>query len=164
MNVSKLTATKFVQGDEKATNEVYLKYRSLLYFIISTYVNSKEDCEDVYQDLFVSVLENRNQIKDPSKLHSYLCISAKNKAINYAKAKNTSSNELLDENLVGEKDHTRLEDLLSFDLTHDERVVIGYRLCFGFSFKEISELTSVPVITLKTRYARAIKKTRGALK
>ena len=53
MNVTIKTAKLFLQGEEEATVTVYKSYRSLLYFIISTYVNQKEDCDDVYQNVFM---------------------------------------------------------------------------------------------------------------
>ena len=38
MNVTNKTAKLFLEGDEEATAIVYKNYRSLLYFIIATYL------------------------------------------------------------------------------------------------------------------------------
>lgn len=163
MNVSKSVAIRFLQGQEAAIAEVYSQYKNLLYFIISTYVNTKEDCEDVYQDVFVSILQKKNELKDPMKLHWYLCQTAKNKAINRLKETQRVV-EPLEEGKIGETQHTRLSELLPFNLSDEERIVIGYRLCFGLSYQEISAITGAIIPTLKARYARAIKKTKEALK
>lgn len=163
MNVSKSVAIRFLQGQETAIAEVYSKYRKLLYFIISTYVDTKEDCEDAYQDVFAAILQKKGEIKDPLKLHWYLCQTAKNMAINRAKIGKRTVDQL-DEEAFGETQHTRLSELLPYDLSDEERAIIGYRLCLGLSYQEISEITGVVVPTLKARYSRAIKKTKEALK
>lgn len=167
MNVSKSTAIKFLQGDETAFAEVYSRYHRLLYFLISTYVDTKEDCEDVYQDVFLKMWNARytfgNQI-DPAGLHSYLCTVAKTTSIDFARAKSRRRAEELIEDEQGEPRHTRLSELLPYDISDEEREVVGYRVCFGFSFKEINAITGAPIATLKKRYARALAKMKGALK
>ena len=161
MKVSNLVAKNFVLGDETAISEVYYKYRGLLYFIISSYVKTKEDCEDVYQNVFVSILEKKGNISDASSLHSYLCMTAKNQAINYAKQ---SSRYVLMENDedVSSSDNERLNDLLPYNLTKEEKLVVGYKLCFGLTYKEISDIMNTPIPTLKVRYFQALKKVKEA--
>lgn len=85
MKVPKSLAKAFILGDENAISEIYFKYRGLLYFIISAYVKTKEDCEDVYQEVFLRIIVRKDEIRDSSNLHNYLCQVAKTTAINYAK-------------------------------------------------------------------------------
>ena len=56
MNVTIKSAKLFLQGEEEAIALVYKSYRALLYFIISTYISQKEDCDDVYQNVFMKIL------------------------------------------------------------------------------------------------------------
>ena len=160
MEISKKTAKDFILGNENAISEVYFKYRGLLYFIISTYVKTKEDCEDVYQNVFLNILNKREDIKEPSNLHTYLCQTAKNLAINYAKQ--SSKYILLNDEEVASIENQRLDDLLPYNLTREEKVIIGYKLCFGLTYQEISEIANVPVPTLKVRYSQALKKIKEA--
>ncbi len=164
MNVTIKTAKLFLQGEEEATVTVYKSYRSLLYFIISTYVNQKEDCDDVYQNVFMKILSKRDEVKDPSSLHSYLCAMAKNEAIDYAKkSSREQSNDSLEEICV-ESQTTQLDYFLPYDLSKEEKKIIGYRLTFGLSWQEVSELVGIPVATAKYRYVQAIKKIKGVYK
>lgn len=156
MKISNKVAKEFVLGNEKAISEVYSRYRGLLYFIISTYVKTKEDCEDVYQNVFLNILSKKEDIKNPSNLHSYLCLTAKNLAINHAKQ--SSKYVSLDDEEVASVENQRLDDLLPYNLTRNEKIVIGYKLCFGLTYQEISEITKTPIPTLKARYAQALKK------
>jgi len=157
MNVSLQTASRFIQGDEDATSEVYRAYRKLLYFIIANYVLTKEDADDVYQETFVRVLSERAEIVSPSALHSYLCLSARNCAIDFAKKKDESLEPETEESLPGDEP-TPLESLLPLNLSREEKAVVGYRIGFDLNWKEISTLTSTPISTVKLRYVEAKKK------
>ncbi len=161
MKVSKSLAKEFVLGKEEAVAEVYHKYRGLLYFIISTYVKSKEDCEDVYQDVFLNVFNNKEKIKDPSNLHGYLCQTAKAVAINYAK-KNSNYVPLVNDEEIVSEEKNRIDELLPYNLTKEEKAIVGYKLCFGLSYKEIQDITGTPIPTLKYKYSLALKKIKEA--
>lgn len=164
MNVTIKTVKLFLQGDEEAISSVYRSYRSLLYFIIATYLNQKEDCDDVYQNVFVKILDRRNEVKDPSSLHSYLCTMAKNEAIDYAKKRSREHSSDVLEDMCADNQVTQLDYFLPYDLTKEEKMIVGYRLTFGLSWQEINELTGIPLGTLKYRYAQAIDKVKRSLK
>ena len=164
MNVTIKTAKLFLQGDEEAISSVYRSYRSLLYFIIATYLNQKEDCDDVYQNVFVKILNRRNEVKDPSSLHSYLCTMAKNEAIDYAKKRSREHSSDVLEDMCVDNQVTQLDYFLPYDLTKEEKMIVGYRLTFGLSWQEINELTGIPLGTLKYRYSQAIDKVKRSLK
>ncbi len=164
MNVNIKTAKLFLQGEEEATAIVYKSYRALLYFIISTYVSQKEDCDDVYQEVFVKILAKRNEVKDANNLHSYLCSIAKNEAIDFAKRRSREQSSDLLEEICADKQDSQLDYFLPYDLTKEEKKVIGYRITFGLSWKEVSELMGIPEATAKYRYVQAIKKIKGVYK
>ena len=164
MNVTIKTAKLFLQGDEEAISSVYRSYRSLLYFIIATYLNQKEDCDDVYQNVFVKILDRRNEVKDPASLHSYLCATAKNEAIDYAKKRSREHSSDVLEDMCADNQVTQLDYFLPYDLTKEEKMIGGYRLTFGLSWQEINELTGIPLGTLKYRYTQAIDKVKRSLK
>ena len=131
MKVSISVAKEFIRGNENAVSEVYHKYKGLLYFIISTYVKTKEDCEDVYQDVFLAILDKRVCIGSAINLHSYLCSTAKNMAINFAKQSSKYVPLDKDEE-VASIEKERIDDLLPYDMTKDEKIVIGYKLCLDY--------------------------------
>ena len=164
MNVTIKTAKLFLQGDEEAIASVYRSYRSLLYFIIATYLNQKEDCDDVYQNVFVKILAKRNEVKDPSSLHSYLCAMAKNEAIDFAKRLSRERSSDVLEDICADNQVTQLDYFLPYDLTKEEKMIVGYRLTFGLSWQEVSELVGIPMATAKYRYVQAIDKVKRSLK
>ena len=164
MNVTTRTAKLFLQGEEEATAIVHKSYRALLYFIIATYVDLKDDIDDVYQNVFMKILEKRSEVKDASSLHSYLCAMAKNEAIDFAKKRSREQSSDLLEDICVSKQDSQLDYFLPYDLTKEEKKIIGYRLTFGFSWKEVSEMLGIPSATAKYRYAKAIKKIKGVYK
>ena len=164
MNVTNKTAKLFLQGDEEAIATVYQSYRSLLYFIIATYLNQKDDCDDVYQNVFVKILAKRNEIKDPSSLHSYLCAIAKNEAIDYAKKRSRERSSDVLEDVCADNQVNQLDYFLPYDVTKEEKMIVGYRLTFGLSWQEVSDLTGIPLGTVKYRYVQAIDKIKRSLK
>ena len=164
MNVTIKTAKLFLQGEEEAIAIVYKSYRTLLYFIISTYVNQKEDCDDVYQNVFIKILSKKGEVKDPSSLHSYLCTVAKNEAIDYAKKLSREQDSDALEEICATSQDTQLDYFLPYDLTKEEKKIVGYRLTFGLSWQEVGELVGIPVPTAKYRYAQAINKIKGVYK
>ena len=157
MKVPKSLAKAFILGDENAISEIYFKYRGLLYFIISAYVKTKEDCEDVYQEVFLRIIVRKDEIRDPSNLHNYLCQVAKTMAINYAK-KNSKMQLIDNDEEIQAEENYRIDDLLPYNLTKTEKAVVGYKLCFGLRYKEISEITGTPISTLKAMYSQALRK------
>ena len=163
MNVTIKTAKLFLLCDEESIASVYRSYRSLLYFIIATYLNQKEDCDDVYQNAFMKILAKRNEIKDPTSLHSYLCEVTKNEAIDYAKKLSRERSTDALEEICEDNQPTQLDYFLPYDLTKEEKIIVGYRLTFGLSWKEVSELVGIPIATAKYRYAQAIDKVKRSL-
>ena len=162
MNVSKHTASLFLQGDEAAITEVYQRYKALLFFIIATYVHGKEDCEDVYQNTFMKIIEKRNAVLDPANLHAYLCATAKNEAIDFAKKNSSTFREDDAVDNVPSTQESALDYFLPYDLSKEEKTIIGYKLTFGFSYREIGDFLAMPVPTVKLRYKTAINKVKGA--
>ena len=85
MGISRRIAEAFLQGEEKATETVYLEFKNLMYFIIASYVPSKEDCDDLLSESFMKAIEHRSEMKDPSKIKAFLSTIARNSALNFLK-------------------------------------------------------------------------------
>ena len=89
---------------------------------------------------------------------------AKNEAIDYAKKRSREQSSEILEDICASNEESQLDYFLPYDLTKEEKKIIGYRLTFGLSWKEISEMLGIPSATAKYRYAQAIKKIKGVYK
>ena len=163
MAISKNTIHKFILGDNEATGEVFEEYRNLLYFIIASYISNPSDCDDVLSETYLKAMLHRNEIKNPSKLKSFLSSIAKNEALLFLKKQNRNTLIYIDE-MYGEddKNNSLLEEINPL-ISNKETVVLYYRAVFSYSWKEINQETGIPISSAKLIYKKAKEKVRKEL-
>ena len=70
---------KYLNGDNKAFEELVTKYKDSIIYFISRYTKNTEIAEDISQDVFVYILLNKEQFKIYGKnLKNILLIVHKN--------------------------------------------------------------------------------------
>lgn len=75
------------KGDHRAYDKIYLRWRKPLFGFLYALMRSKDDAEDITQDVFINIWENRQKI-DPSKnIKYYLYLIAKQSALKYFRKK-----------------------------------------------------------------------------
>lgn len=167
------------QTENIPISDIFRKYQSQLKSFISKRVPSKEDCEDILQNVFYQLLKTdsegtvigqvsawfysvaRNQIIDRSRKHTEEPMPYKQGEDSEGRFMNEISEWLMDEDQSPEMDFIRslvweeLENALA-ELPDEQRTVFELTELEGFSFKEISEATDVPVNTLLSRKRYAV--------
>ena len=165
MSISKQTIQAFILGKEEATGKVYDEYKNLMYFVIANYISLPEDCEDVLSEAFIKALEHRTDLKDPSKIKSFLVTIARNTALDFLKKNKEIPNTEVVEEMYGENDqYNVMLNLLEPLLTNKETIVTYYRAVFSYSWAEIVELTGIKESTARAYYASAKEKLRRELR
>ena len=162
MKVSLQTARNFLRGDEKASEEVYNAYRKVMFFVLSSYLKDVEDIKDAYQESFARLLEKRSEIASPNGLQSYFNLIVRSVGLDMAKK--NKPEEMEEESIVSSSDPVYLDDILPYNLSKLEKMVLGGRIVIGYSWDEISSWLSVPISTCKLHYRLAIEKVRKELK
>ena len=164
MAISKSVAKGFIKGNEKATEQVYLEYKNLMYFIIASYVPSKDDCDDILSNAFMKAVEHRGDLKDIDHLKSFLSTIARNQALDFLKKqREVPSSDIIDE-MYGEED--RSNDILSMIeplLTNKETIVVYLKVGFSYTWSEISKETGMSESTARRLYESAKEKLRKEL-
>lgn len=166
-----------IAGNNRVS-DLFKKYQSQLKSFISKRVPSKEDCEDILQNVFYQFLKTdregtvveqvsawlysvaRNQIIDRSRKHREEVMSYKQEENPEDGFVKEISELLMDEDQSPEMDLIRslvweeLEKALT-ELPEGQKTVFELTELQGFSFKEIAEATDLPVNTLisRKRYA-----------
>ena len=69
-------------GDQGAFAILYEKYHQKIFIFINGMLNSKEDSEEIVQDIFINLWENKEKLIKIRSLNSYLYRTAKNRLIN----------------------------------------------------------------------------------
>ena len=165
MSISKETIQAFIQGQEDAIGKVYDEYKNLMYFVIANYISLPEDCEDVLSEAFIKALEHRGDLKDPSKIKSFLVTISRNTALDFLKKNKEIPNTEVIEEMYGENDqYNVMLNLLEPLLTNKETIVTYYRAVFSYSWSEIVELTGIKESTARAYYASAKEKLRKELR
>lgn len=164
MSISNGIIKKFIAGDKKATELVYVEYKYLMYFVIASYVTNPSDCEDLLSDSFIDAIEHRTNITDFKTFKNYLTTIAKNNALNFLKKrKDIPSSDTIEE-IYGQDDNKN--DFLSTIeplLTNKETIVVYLKAGFGYTWQEISEETGVSESTARRLYESAKNKLRRDL-
>ena len=75
------------EGSYKAFDEIYRMYSARLYAYCMQYTKSRENTEEVVQDVFTKLWINRNSIIQEDTLRSFIFKIAKNQLINAYKAR-----------------------------------------------------------------------------
>lgn len=144
--------------DTNTLSEIYLHYRGLVYFVVSTYVSNKEDADDVYQEVFLRLMNTRGRSFTKRTLKVYLCKTAKSCAIDFEKKRlNDVTDEVIEAYGQNDSQNGLIEEM-GYELTNRESVLIDYRLSFGFAWKDICQITGIPMSSAKAIYRNAIRK------
>ena len=170
---------------EKTVEQAFIKQNNTLFNFIRSFVPSKEDAEDILQDVFYQFISYAN-IELIEKLDSWLFKVAKNKIIDKSRKKRTES--FTEQILEGfdEEEVFSIEDFLPSigltpedlflsdefnekfeaavnELPPEQRDVFLMNEIDGYSFREISELTGLAVNTLLSRKHYAVKQLKKKL-
>lgn len=85
---------KLMDGNITAFNQLFEIYSSKLYHFAYGYLKSKEDSEELVQEVFIKIWEKRTEIKDELDFQSYLFTIAYNQVKKYFRSKNIVSKYL----------------------------------------------------------------------
>jgi RNA polymerase sigma-70 factor (ECF subfamily) len=78
---------KLKEGDVEAFNQLFYAYSSRLYHFAYGYLKSKDKAEEMVQEIFLKIWENRGNIKEEFQFRSYLFSIAFNYVKKYFRTK-----------------------------------------------------------------------------
>lgn len=151
---------------EKVFEEIYESYYKLLYFCAGTFLNQKEDIEDVVIDTFLSFFNNLKSIKIDGSVKNYLVRSVKNKAINLAKKKREILVDNIEEYSLEYENANLKDDLMEVikrNLDEDELDLFLNHVIEDISLRKLSVMRKENINTTKSKYRRIRDKLREIL-
>lgn len=77
------------KGDVNAFEEVYQKCNGPLYLFVFRYIKSKQEAEEIVQDVFIQLWMKKENIRENLSFKSFLFTITKNKIIDYFRRKKT---------------------------------------------------------------------------
>lgn len=165
-----------IQGDRKAFALIYRKYVSDLYRYARKNISIKEDCEEIIQEVFVSLWERHATLRIETSLKGYLLGMVRYKIIHHfrktALRKKYAEHFLLFEAVYeqaggGQVDHSAIASTLErliADLPERCQEALKLRLSEELSNPDIAKRMNITTRTVEVYMFRAFNHIRGAYK
>ncbi len=163
---------KFTDGDDEALSSIYFEFFDILLNFGLKYTSDRFLVEDCIQNLFVSLLKNRQTQKNVINVRFYLSKALRNlmlyeqrktkKLITVEEHRETDftiTYSIENSLIASETDEIRFHflKLAIEDLTAHQREILYLKFNCGFNYNQISELMQISVESTRTLVYRTIK-------
>lgn len=158
-------------GDQDAFDQLFERYKNLVFHTAFLILNNTHDAEDIMQDVFVQVHRSLNSY-DPAKgaLSTWLHRITVNKCLNHQRHwlfSVTRLDEIPEQKLFVVDDQNidldSVQQALS-KLSVKLRAVVVLRFYWELSYAEMSEVLNLPLGTIKSRLNYALRALQTNLK
>lgn len=170
-------AKKLQKGCQKAFEEVYNLYHKRIYGFCIKYGLNRSDAEEITQEVFIKIWENRKKINPDKKLYSYILTISKNIIIDSfkKKVKNQATNQYqmnfmkpvninnVEQEINLSELQNRIEEAL-INLPDRRREVFELSRIHGFSNLEIANQLKISPKTVENHINLALQGFRETLK
>jgi RNA polymerase sigma-70 factor (ECF subfamily) len=183
-NLKKLTdgelLTRYTAGDEAAFREIVDRYKNSLHAFLRQFLNRHDLVEDVFQETFLQLFTSRASFDVSRPLRPWLFTIAANKAkdalrkyqrtsaipigtmgdsqeLSFDDMLNavTSDSTMPHEELQKGETASRVEQIIA-DMPENLREILLLAYFERFSYKQMAEILSIPIGTVKSRLHTAV--------
>jgi len=172
--------TRYTDGEEAAFREIVNRYKNGLYAFLRLFLNRRELVEDVFQETFLQLFSSRESFDRSRPLRPWLFTIAANKAKDaLRKWQRTNAIPI---GTMGESEDLSFDDILNtvtsddtmpyeklqkgetavrvrqiiVDMPENLREILVLAYFHGFSYKQMAEILSIPIGTVKSRLHTAV--------
>jgi RNA polymerase sigma-70 factor (ECF subfamily) len=171
-----------LNGQSEALGALIERYSKLVYRFVFQYVRDDADAQDVTQEVFLKVWKSLEQFEEGKTFRPWLYTIAKRTCLDLLKKHSNVAFSRLD---VGALEKLQLEEWHDAGVSaqdHTERVLLGDTLLSAMkklspqyaevvtlyhqhdlNLREIAEMKSEPLNTVKSRYRRALSMLKNTL-
>lgn len=172
----KILIDRFLDGDQTAFELIFRFYYPGLVVFARQLVFDHEEAEEIVQDFFVQLWDNRHNIQPGTTLKNYFFVSVKNRAFNYLKRVQIKERTLNELKILTENDILYSPDLFVESelqqrikravekLPKRSREIFVLNRLQGFSNDEIAKQLNLSKRTVETQISNALKILRVELK
>ena len=172
--------TRYTEGEEAAFREIVNRYKNGLYAFLRMFLNRRELVEDVFQETFLQLFSSRESFDTNRPLRPWLFTIAANKAkdaLRKWQRKNaipigtmtdsedlsfddmlnsvTSDSTMPYEQLQKGETAVRVRRIIA-DMPENLREILVFAYFNRFSYKQMAEILSIPIGTVKSRLHTAV--------
>ncbi len=165
---------EIADGSSDALESLYLLIKTDVYSYALSKLGNKSDAEDILQDTFVQIYKYSAHYRPMGKPLAWIFTIEQNliKRKRIVESRSISLDDSIGTDLEPEAlSHSErdvvagewVREVLSL-LSEKEREVVTLYIISGMKHREIAEITGEPLSTVLSRYNRAIKKLKNAVK
>lgn len=158
---------RIAEGDKTAFDKMFFMYYPKVQNYLSHFIASKEQSEDMAQDFFIKLWQNRQTLESIKNPDGYFFVSSKNMALNYLKKVRYARVDMEDcmeipSEIAADKEYEAFETELLVKLVADnmpsERRRIFYMSRYdGMTNSEIAAKLGISKKTVENQINRALK-------
>jgi RNA polymerase sigma-70 factor (ECF subfamily) len=166
-HTEKILLERIASGDRKAFNQLHTAHIGNVYNYIYLFTKSKDETEEILQEVFVSIWENREKLEVVRSFKHYLFRAAKNKLINHirhSRIKNrvlaeigqhaTGIMESPDDQLTYKEYHRLLQEAIEI-LPPKRKQIFKLNIEDGASFDQIADQLEISKSVVKKQFYQA---------
>jgi len=171
---------RYAAGDEPAFREIVTRYKNSLYAFLMQFLNRRDLVEDVFQETFLQLYSSRASFDYNRPLRPWLFTIAANKAkdalrkrqrtaaipistladseeLSFGDVLNaiTSDSRIPSDNLERTETALRVEQIIA-NMPENLREILVLAYFNKFSYKQMAEILSIPIGTVKSRLHTAV--------
>ena len=156
-------------NDEAAFSELYVRYKDKLYYFCLHLLKSKEEANDIVQEIFIRIWESRNFINPDLSFSSFLYTMARNRTLNYFRdididekvkeilaTQKVTEEEAIDSKIIYTEYQVILQNAIS-QLPPQRRKIFNMSRIESMSHKEIAAELGISVNTVQEHISEALK-------
>ncbi len=166
---------KAQRGDGHAFSMLIENHERFVFNVVYRITGNAEDARDVSQEAFIKAFKNFQSYDESSAFSTWLYRIAVNTAIDFVRRRKKENNISFEDYIVDEKNQNSdsgieekviskegVKNIISaVNMLDDEfKTVIVLRDMEGMDYKEISDITGLPLGTVKSRLSRGRGKLR----
>ena len=170
----------YIAGDKDAFREIVTRYKDMLYGFLRRFLNQQDIVEEVFQETFLQLYKSRESFDSNRSLRPWLFTIAANKARDTLRKQ--QRNNTISLGTIGEPSDLTTDDVLnsltSYEITpYDEvtktetaekvrgiiedmpsnlKEILLLAYFEQFSYKQMAQILSIPIGTVKSRLHTAI--------
>ena len=169
MQVDRRVVELLKQGDAETFEKVFFSFAERIYYFAMRYRRNQHDAEEIVQEVFVKLWENRSNLNDQLSFSGYLFTIARNTIFNqnrkkvneqayqeYVKVFLENSTRRTEEDLIY-SDIKGIVDKVVEDLPPQRKLIYKMSREKGLSYKEIAEELKLSERTVEAHIRLALK-------
>ncbi|AWW29214.1 hypothetical protein DN752_03135 [Echinicola strongylocentroti] len=159
-------------GDEEAFSILFEMYHTRIYHFAKTYLKDKALSEDLVQEIFIKIWQEKGKLKEIDNFDSYLFTMVKRKSIDVLRkvARDKKLAETIKMNLIPtsnphmEDDNTGYLSKIKENLSAQQRLVFDMSRNQGLTYEDIAYKLNISKNTVRNHMVEALKVLKKALK